>query len=636
MIRHRITSLKATFFLLACLLLLPACTTEPARKTPEASPDATARAYLDADDHAAAAREFMRLAETGPAEQALSYRLQAAAAWLDANEPDRSADILSQLRISPDEEQLLLQQNLLRARLALYRNKPEQALSLLPAVIPADSANTVHADYHEIRARIFEIEDDYTGAVRERNHLQQYLESGKARRRNNEKLWESLRRLGPEELEPLSREGSTRLTGWVELADIFRQLLSRPDQLETAVEEWRRMYTGHPAIPAITTRIVTTSRELRRRPGSIALLLPFSGPYKRASEAVRDGFLAAWYAEEDYRPTIRVYDTDALSITDNYRQAVEDGAEFIVGPLEKSAIRTLLENADISLTTLALNQIDTDDSGVEEESGPLYQFALAPEHEIRQVAHRGILEGFNRVLVITPDNQWGERMSSTFIREWESLGGNPLESVSYTPGSRDFISPVQKLLNIDSSEQRIRRLRQRLGRNITATNRTRKDAEFIYLGAIPAAARQIVPQFRFFGVDETPIYSTSHIFSGLADPQLDADMNGIEFTDIPWVLRRENEYTPLQKLVSDSWLSQNSSYTRLYAFGVDAFRLIPQMREMSLVSRYRYNGETGELSLSNNNSIQRRLQWAKFIGGRPVPLDIGNRFETAPEYPPQR
>lgn len=633
MIRHRITSLKSTFFLLACLLLLPACTTEPARKTPEASPDATARAYLDADDYAAAAREFMRLAETGPAEQALSYRLQAAAAWLDANEPDRAADILSQLRIPSDKEQLLLRQNLLRARLALYRGEPEQALSLLPAVIPEDSGNTAHADYREIRARIFEMEDDYAGAVRERNHLQQYLESDKAHRRNNERLWESLRKLDPDALEPLSREGSSRLTGWVELAHIFRQLLSRPDQLETAIEEWQRKYTGHPAIPAITTRMVTTSRELRSRPDSIALLVPFSGPYKRASEAIRDGFLAAWYAEEDYQPAIRVYDTDALSITDNYRQAVEDGAEFIVGPLEKSAIRTLLENADISVTTLALNQIETSDSDMMEETGNLYQFALAPEHEVRQIAHRGILEGFNRVLVITPENQWGERMSSTFSREWQTLGGNLLESVSYAPGTRDFISPVQKLLNIDSSEERIRRLRQRLGRNITATNRTRKDAEFIYLGAIPAAARQIVPQFRFFGVSETPIYSTSHIFSGFAGPQLDADMNGIEFTDIPWVIRPKNEYTPLQKLVSDNWLSQNSSYTRLYAFGVDAFRLIPQMREMSLISRYRYHGETGELSLSNNNNIQRRLQWAKFVGGRPVPLDIGNRFEPAPKYP---
>lgn len=636
MIKHRIISLKLTIFLLSCLLL-PACTTEPVRETPEASPDATARAYLDEGDYSAAAREFMRLADTGPAEKALSYRLQAADAWLEAYDLDKAADLLEQLNIPSENEELVLLQNLLAARLALYRGEPEQALSLLPPGIPEKAGNTAHADYHEIRAGIFESEGEFAGAVRERNELQRYLGSEKTRRRNNERLWKNLGEMDADDLEPLDREDSSRLSGWVELARIYRQLLSTPDQLKTAVEEWQRSYTDHPAIPEITSQILATSRELQVRPQSIALLLPFSGPYKRAAEAIRDGFVAAWYQEEDYRPAIRVYDTDSLSISRDYQQAVENGAELIVGPLEKTAIRTLLESAEISTTTLALNQIDNGSrDAATTESGRLYQFALAPEDEVRQLAHRSIVEGFNRTLVITPENQWGRRMSSTFIREWETLDGNLLESVSYDPNTRDFISPVQELLNIDSSEERIRRLRQQLGRNITATNRTRKDAEFIYLGAIPVAARQIVPQFRFFGVNETPIYSTSHIYSGSADPQLDADMNGIEFTDIPWVLRPKNEYMPVQEIVFNNWLSQNSSYSRLYAFGVDAFRIIPHLREMSLISRYRYNGETGELRLLNNNNIQRRLQWAKFINGRPVPLNIGNRFDSSSETIHQR
>ncbi len=81
MIGHRITLLKPAVLLLSGLLLFPACTTEPVRKTPESGPEATARAFLDEGNYSAAAREFMRLADTGPEEDAVAYRFQAAAAW---------------------------------------------------------------------------------------------------------------------------------------------------------------------------------------------------------------------------------------------------------------------------------------------------------------------------------------------------------------------------------------------------------------------------------------------------------------------------------------------------------------------------------------------------------------------------
>jgi len=621
--------LKATVFLLSCLLL-PACTTEPVRETPQPGPEARAKAYLEEGDYQSAAREFMRLAGTGAAEKALSYRLQAAAAWLEANEPDKAASILEEISISSDNEKLVLQKTLLRARLAFYRGDPERALDFLPKMLPDGTGNTVHADYHDLRARIFESRDKFADAIRERSRLHQYLEPATERsRRNKRRLWKNLQKLDAGELDRLTREDRAGLTGWVELARIYRQFLSRPERVATAVDEWRRLYAGHPAEPAITTQILAISRDLRLRPQSIALLLPFTGPYKRAAEAIRDGFMTARYAAEEYRPSIRVYDSDSLSIVANYRRAMEDGAEFIVGPLEKAAIRNLLKRAAVSVTTLALNRIDGGTTGASAtESASLYQFALAPEDEVRQIVHRGMQEEFSRALVITPDNQWGKRLSSTFIREWEKLDGFVLESVGYDPDSRDFITPVKELLNIDSSEQRIRGLRQRIGRNITATKRARKDAEFIYMGAIPVTGKQIVPQFRFFGINDTPIYSTSHIYSGSPDPQLDADMNGVEFTDIPWVLRQKNDYTPEQELIHEKWLSQSSSYSRLYAFGIDAFRIIPYLRQMALIEGYRYNGETGRLSLSDNN-IHRRLQWARFVGGRPLPLDTGNRFESA-------
>ena len=40
------------------------------------------------------------------------------------------------------------------------------------------------------------------------------------------------------------------------------------------------------------------------QPPQIALLLPFRGGYRKAAEAVRDGFIAAWHDAGDYKPAL--------------------------------------------------------------------------------------------------------------------------------------------------------------------------------------------------------------------------------------------------------------------------------------------------------------------------------------------
>ncbi len=633
--------MKIPVLLFVCLLLLSACATGPDRKAPETRPDAAAREYLEQEDYSAAALEYRRLADSMP-DRSTNYRLLAVDAHLRANDLTAAADLLDRIELPADDQRYRLQHRLLSARLALYNDRPEQARALLPASLPENIAGTLLADYHDLRARLFERRDEWAAAVRERFQLQQYLGSEQARANNSRRLWEDLGQLDQNGLQSLaSGPESPTLAGWVELALIYQRLLSQPEQLRQAVDAWRSRFADHPAVPGITSEILATSRRLQFRPQKIALLLPFTGSYKRAAEAIRDGFLAAWYAAEDYKPVVRIYDTDALSIRDDYRHAVEQGAGIIIGPLEKSAIRTLIDTGGISTTTLALNQTEGggDEAGVSgggRETAQLYQLALSPEHEVRQIAQRGLFEGFNRSLVITPDNPWGGRLADTFTDEWHSLGGTLLESVRYDPNAQDFISPVKRLLNIDSSEARIARLRQKLSRNIKADSRRRRDADFIYMAAIPVNARQIVPQFRFFRVNQTPVYSTSHVYAGFPDPQLDSDMNGVEFTDIPWVLRPDGKQSPLQKHIETQWSSQNAGYRRLYAFGVDAFRIIPHLGRMSLLDRYNYEGETGELTMRDNGHINRRLQWARFVNGRPVPLQIGHHAEQGTEPPEQR
>jgi len=143
------------------------------------------------------------------------------------------------------------------------------------------------------------------------------------------------------------------------------------------------------------------------------------------------------------------------------------------------------------------------------------------------------------------------------------------------------------------------------------------------MAAVPQAGRKIVPQFRYFRVDDIPVYSTSHVYSGNPDPQLDSDMNGVEFTDMPWVLRGQDRLPPVQAAMQADWTSQDSPYRRLYAFGVDAFRLILQLARLDVQHDYRYDGQTGELSMDADGIIRRQLSWARFVDGVPVRINPG-------------
>lgn len=583
--------------------------------------------YLQQDDYLSAAAEFRILAGAHP-EQAVMYNLRAVDAYLEADHLDTAVSLLDQQIIPLDKPVLRQQQTIMLAKIALHRQQPEQALSLLQDTDPSSLPPYLQNNRLRALARTHEAMNNNVAAVQARIMLAPFLAGTPDSERNTERIWNDLKAMDADSLQSVSAEGNQQLVGWIELALIYKKLLFKSAQLQQAVADWQRLYPDHPAQPGITSHILARASELNVLPQSVALLLPFTGPYKRAAEAIREGFLSAWYADGDYRPAVKIYDSGSLNISNVYQQAVNDGAELIIGPLEKSAISTLAQSGAFTVTTLALNQVDEDklktaEAGSGTKQTRLYQFALAPEDEARQVADRGIFEGLNRALVITPRNEWGTRLADAFGTEWQDMGGSVLGNVEYNPNVTDFSYPVQRLLNITDSEARIAQLRRILKRNIVSNSRRRNDADLIYMAAVPQAGRQIVPQFRYYRVDQLPIYSTSHVYSGNPDPQLDNDMNGVEFTDIPWVLRSRKEMPPIQTSIEDNWSSQSSPYRRLYAFGVDAFRLIPQLGKLDVQHEYRYDGQTGVLSMDDNGRIRRQLSWARFVDGSPVPLKVG-------------
>lgn len=151
----------------------------------------------------------------------------------------------------------------------------------------------------------------------------------------------------------------------------------------------------------------------------------------------------------------------------------------------------------------------------------------------------------------------------------------------------------------------------------------------IFLLAKPDQARSIKPLLNYHYAGDLPIYATSRVYSGYEDSKKDNDINGVKFTDIPWVL---SSGFKLKQQVNQT-LDNSKLYQRMYALGVDSYQLHPRLKQLQHIPNSRVYGQTGTLKLNASNQIERTLLLAQFAGGRPKVIaaadqSLHQRIET--------
>ena len=140
----------------------------------------------------------------------------------------------------------------------------------------------------------------------------------------------------------------------------------------------------------------------------------------------------------------------------------------------------------------------------------------------------------------------------------------------------------------------------------------------IFLAGTHRAARGIVPALKFHHAGNLPVYATSHVFSGNLDSNSDKDLEGVIFCDLPWTLISVNAY---KTSFNTTWKDQRA-YTRLFALGIDAYNIVQNLKYLQSREYARFSGETGNISMDENQRLHRELLWAQFKNGKPVYLDL--------------
>ncbi len=627
---------------LLSLLLLTGCVTSQLSKAlkpagePVASPliSPVPQAELDRaielelmGDYVAAAALYQSLATRMPPPYRQDLQLQAVVNFLSAQDVESASWVLGQTDVVGLPAVFDLRKRMHTAELAIRAGQLEDAFLLLEEPVSEDASIDLQQRYYRQRARILRLKGNLLESARELEALDLLITDPSARLHNQQAILQTLTILTDGALRMFQPIPPGIQGGWMALARIIKGYGGDPANTRILLRQWRARFPVHPARQALLEgyhqRLQTQYRQLHH----LAVLLPQSGALAGAGAALRDGFMAAYYQLPlAKRPQLRFYDSsNAADTWPLYRQAVDAGADVVIGPLHKEAVLQLARAGELEVPVLALNQIPPQMGQPEN----LFQFGLSPEDEARQAAERAWQDGFSQALVIVPEGSWGERILNSFRERWETLGGILLEHQTYDAKGADFSQPVLTLLDIDESKRRRREITRVLIKNVKYEPRRRQDAEFVFFAAKPQIARRIRPLLQFYHAADLPVYATSHIYAGNPDAKKDRDLEGVKFPDIPWLLASEKESRLSQDALAAAFPNAKHTYQRLYAMGIDSFNLLPHLNRLKVSPWETLDGQTGNLYLDEINQVHRRLVWAQIRKGIPNILGYAPRIESS-------
>jgi uncharacterized protein len=627
---------RLTLLLIPMALILTGCgpNKKPANSntsTQRAQDEAThiADSHMLAGQFELAAQSYQHSADTANGHRKAKLLLLTAYAWLKAQNDVKARNTLANVSSFSLPLALANEKNLIDAELALHNHQADLVLNpLLMQPFGASTDIALRIRRHTLRAQAYQMNGNLLEQAHELSDLDLLLQND-AKLANQRALLNTLSSLTDTALRFLQPEPSNPLAGWMELALIKKGLPFDPSNFSQLISEWRLQFPNHPADSQLLTDITDKIAIISKPIGQLALLLPQEGPYAGAAKAFQDGFLAARYTFPGSTPTVKVYNTAAFTETTAlYQQAIAEGANFVVGPLQKKNVRSLALLPALETPVLALNYAN--DIARKDN---FYQFSLSPEDEANAAAEKAWADGHTQALVLTPKNNLGNRISSAFQSRWLALGGTILEAQSYNTADRDFSIPIKALLNIDESEQRLKTLKKRFGGKIEFEPRRRSDAQFIFIAAKPIHARIIRPQLQFYRATELPVIATSHSYSGTASPIQDRDLNGLYFCDIPWILTEDTEALLSRDKFLEYWPNISERYLRLYAMGIDAYAMLAQLPWLADNPNQTYSGKTGLLSLDDKMQIHRKLVWAQFTEGSPKLIENTQALSNADTRP---
>jgi hypothetical protein len=367
--------------------------------------------------------------------------------------------------------------------------------------------------------------------------------------------------------------------------------------------------TTPPAAPAPAETSAPDTAEQPQPQAAPAEQQPATQPQTAATPAANPG------AE------LKIYDTSSQPLDQVLAQVQKDGASIVVGPLLKNNVEELMKS-NTTLNVLALNQPEN----VQNRANICY-FALSPEDEARDAARHIHEQGKQAPLLLIPRSALGDRVANAFAQEWQTLGGGVVLQQKFGSAS-ELRAGVNGGAGIALNGSPVSAsLPQQQGVTIGGLTipAPPTDAQIsgggkvdaAYIVATPEEIAFIKPMIAMRNGSQSgaTLYASSRSAQGTAGPDFRLEMDGLQYSEIP-MLAGSNPALMQQALGA---VRNDYSLARLYAMGVDAWALANHFTQMRQVPGFELNGNTGDLTATQDCVINRKLSWLKYQQGQIVP-----------------
>jgi hypothetical protein len=445
-------------------------------------------------------------------------------------------------------------------------------------------------------------------------------------------LWDNLTQLSSYALERFNR-GSVIQQGWTNLALYHQVYANSGVELDQAINNWRRRYPGHPAVAILPEQDEALADLAPVNIERLAVLLPQSGANERLGDALKAGILAG-LDKQSISDTVFI--DENLSTQVLSEQLSQFNPDFVIGPLLKANIDKLAQAKTlIDTPTLHLNTFDGERLSLEH-----YFFALNPEHEVQQALEHFLAKGYQKPMLLAPNNANGQRLVDYFNIQWQRYSETKPQ-IGFYNDNKDMPNTITSLLEVDKSKQRIKTVKSLFKQEVESETRSRSDIDAIYILGDAIETRLIKPYLDVnvsTFAQRIPLYASSKSHSKQIDRTDKGDLEGLYFTELPWMLNATVKQHNLRNQYNTLWPENADISQRLFAMAYDAVSVLSDIRQLSVMPGNKFTGLSGKLSVNTSGHIERTLDWAQYTNRRikavqletkqPVPLFMQSANES--------
>ncbi|MDY6886876.1 MAG: penicillin-binding protein activator [Pseudomonadota bacterium] len=445
-------------------------------------------------------------------------------------------------------------------------------------------------------------------------------------------LWDNLTKLSSYALERFNR-GSVIQQGWTNLALYHQVYANSGVELDQAINNWRRRYPGHPAVAILPEQDEALADLAPVNIERLAVLLPQSGANERLGDALKAGILAGL---DKQTISDTVFIDENLSTQVLSEQLSQFNPDFVIGPLLKANIDKLAQAKTlIDTPTLHLNTFDGERLSLQH-----YFFALNPEHEVQQALEHFLAKGYQKPMLLAPNNANGQRLVDYFNIQWQRYSETKPQ-IGFYNDNKDMPNTITSLLEVDKSKQRIKTVKSLFKQEVESETRSRSDIDAIYILGDAIETRLIKPYLDVnvsTFAQRIPLYASSKSHSKQIDRTDKGDLAGLYFTELPWMLNATVKQHNLRNQYNTLWPENADISQRLFAMAYDAVSVLSDIRQLSVMPGNKFTGLSGKLSVNTSGHIERTLDWAQYTNRRikavqletkqPVPLFMQSANES--------